>query len=260
MMDYYSILGLERGASADDIKRAYRRLASQHHPDKGGNVKKFQELEEAYRTLSDPDKRREYDNPGIKINFNHGGGPFGFETFFDIFKAQRGMDPDMQRRAARLNLWVHLQDVATGGPRLVAIGTPNGQTNVEIQIPAGIEDGDTVRYPRLGPGGIDLVITFRIHNDLIWRREGSNSVRTFDIDIWSLILGKEITVETIHNKQIVVSVPPMTQPGAILRIRDHGFPKKGSSQRGDLMVELKAKLPANLTTEQIEQIRKWNLQ
>jgi DnaJ-class molecular chaperone len=140
------------------------------------------------------------------------------------------------------------------------VGTHQGQINVEIQIPPGIEDGDTVRYARVGPNGMDLVITFRIHPDLTWRREGANSIRKFDISIWALILGQEITVDTIHKNQVVVSVPPKTQPGATLRIRGHGFPRKGTSQRGDLMVELNAKLPTDLTPEQIEQIRHWNSQ
>lgn len=259
MSDHYAILGVTRTANADEIKRAYRRLASQHHPDKGGDTQKFQEIQIAYDTLSDPGKRQQYDNPGMRVNMG-GGNPFNFDSIFDMFNARPGMDPNAQHRSARLNLWIHMEDVASGGPRLIAVGTHQGQINVEIQIPPGIEDGDTVRYARVGPNGMDLVITFRIHPDLTWRREGANSIRKFDISIWALILGQEITVDTIHKNQVVVSVPPKTQPGATLRIRGHGFPRKGTSQRGDLMVELNAKLPTDLTPEQIEQIRHWNSQ
>jgi len=87
--DYYSILGVSKSSTEDEIKKAYRKLAMQHHPDRGGDEAKFKEIEEAYRVLSDSDQRRQYDNPGVHVNFNDfSGSPFDFDSIFSMFGAQ----------------------------------------------------------------------------------------------------------------------------------------------------------------------------
>lgn len=256
MKNYYDILGVKSTAEPDEIKRAYRKLASQHHPDKGGDVAKFQEIEEAYRTLSDPQKRQQYDNP--MPNFGgFGGGPgmqgFDFDTIFDIFGARFGQNPQRPRHA-RMSLWVTLRDIAQGGPRTITVGTQSGTQAVEIEIPQGIDDGDTVQYPGLAPGGIDLVVTFRIHPDPRWLRQGLTLTTEHVTSAWDLLLGGEIVIRDILGKEIALTVPPMTQPGTVMRLRAKGLRHRNGAL-GDLMVRLQARWPDSVSPELLEAIR-----
>jgi curved DNA-binding protein len=256
MKNFYDILGVKSSATPDEIKRAYRRLASQHHPDKGGDVKKFQEIEEAYRTLSDPQKRQQYDNPQPDFgNFgfhSHPGG-FDFDTIFDIFGARFGQQ---QRRPqqARMSLWIQLQDVASGGKRTVSVGTPTGTSTVEIEIPLGIDDGDTVQYPGLAPGGIDLIVTYRIHPNPRWHRQGINLTTDYTVNVWDLILGTESRLRDILGTEIAFTIPPNCQPGTILRLRGRGL-RHRNGQQGDLMVKIQARLPETIDQELLDHIR-----
>lgn len=269
MSDYYNTLGVTRTATADEIKQAYRRLASQHHPDKGGDTAKFQQIEEAYRTLSDPTKRQAYDNPQPQFNgFGPGGNPFGgqtpfdFDAIFQMFGARpmHGDPNDMLRHRqsapmAKLNLWISLYDSAVAGQRVINVGSAHGTSNVEISIPAGIEDGDTVRYAKVGPGGTDLIITFRINPDNVWQRDREHLHRTIAVNVWDLILGGDIEVDTIMNSRVVVVIPAMTQPGTVLRVRGHGMPRKNQNSRGDMLVRVNGELPKTVSPELLEQIR-----
>jgi curved DNA-binding protein len=250
--DYYKILGVERTASEDDIKRAYRRLASQHHPDKGGDKAQFQEIQEAYATLGDTARRHEYDNPSPRMQAGPG---FDFDTIFNMFGARFG-DPRPNAASARIQLWISLADVAQGGPRTIAVSSPMGQHNIEITIPAGIEDGASVRYPKLAPGGVDLVINFRVRPEPGWERQDEHLVRDTAISIWDLLLGGNIEVQTLAGKTISITVPPRTQPGTLLRVRGHGVPRRNNGVMGDLFVKLLAKLPDSVSDELLERIRR----
>lgn len=255
MSDHYATLGVARSASADEIKRAYRRLASQHHPDKGGDVKKFQEIEQAYRILSDPQQRERYDNPQPDFSgfqFNNSG--FDFDNIFNIFGARFG-HPGQQRRPnyARMTLWISLYDAATGGRRTVSVGTPTGTSTVEIDIPLGIEDGQGVQYSGLAPGGGDLIIQYRIHPNHIWQRNGQHLITEQTTSIWDLILGKEIEITDIRNDRFLLNIPARTQPGTMLRMRGRGMPDR-NGQRGDLLIRVNAQIPANIPEEIIQAI------
>ena len=247
MKNYYHTLGLERTATADEVKRAYRRLASQHHPDKGGDKLKFQEVEEAYRTLSDPNKRTQYDNPGFG-NFDSNPGfqsaTFNFDSIFNMFGAQ--FHPHMQRQQqAQMTLWITLTDVAQGGPRTITVGTDRGTTAVEIDIPLGINDGDRVQYARIGPGGMDLIITFRIHNHPRWQRQGQHLICEETIGLWDLILGCDITIKDILNNQLQITIPPRTQPGSMIRLKGRGL--NGRQQiPGDLLLRVQGRMPDSI--------------
>lgn len=253
MTDHYSTLGVPKTASADEIKRAYRRLASQHHPDKGGDVKKFQEIEQAYRILSDPAQRQQYDNPQPDFSqFGaHSGPGFDFESIFDIF-GTRFQQP-RRPQYARMTLWISLNDSATGGKRAVSVGTHQGTQTVEIEIPLGIDDGDTVQYPRLAPGGLDLVITYRIHPNHIWQRNGQNLIKEQIIDLWDLILGKEVDVQDILGNRLLLKVPPRTQPNTVLRMRGHGMPNR-HGQHGDLLIRVQVRIPDSIPDAIIQSI------
>jgi curved DNA-binding protein len=248
MQNHYQTLGVNKDANADEIKRAYRRLASQHHPDKGGDVAKFQEIEQAYRTLSDPQARAQYDNPGFGgQRFGHPGNQgFDFQSIFDVFGA-RFHHPHQQRtQQARMSLWITLVDVAQAGKKTISVGTQQGTMTVEIEIPAGIDDGDTVQYPGIGPGGIDLLITFRIHPNPRWARQGATLTTDCSVDIWDLILGTDIQVQDILGAALSLNIPPRTQPGTIFRLRGRGLAQR-SGVAGDLFVRIQATIPSDIS-------------
>lgn len=258
MKDYYQILGVTKTATAEEIKRAYRSLAMKHHPDRGGDVSKFQEIQEAYAVLSDDVKRQQYDNPRPQFS-GHAGG-FDFDAIFDMF----GADLRGQRRSVtpRISLWISLKDAFTGGNRTVAVQVGHNVSNIEISIPAGIQDNDTLRYSKLAPDGQDLIINFRIKPDTEWHRDGLNLVTERTIDIWDLILGTDLTVHDLLGNELVLTVPPQTQPNAILRARGRGFPGRAlPNQRtqppGDLLVRLYARIPRPVNEELLEAIRKF---
>jgi len=257
--DYYKILGIDKKSSSEDIKRAYRKLASLHHQDKGGDTAQFQEIQEAYATLSDTNKRQQYDNPKPQFNFAGGGSGFNFEEIFNIF----GADLRGQRNtSSRMSLWVSLADVITGGPRNLSIQTNKGTTNVEISIPKGIHDGDNVRYPGLAPDGQDLIINYRIKPDPIWRHEGMNIITESTVDILDLILGSELSITDIIGNTYSISIPPETQPGALLRVRGRGIPARSLpgdrayAPSGDLLIKLNARINGPVHSDIIDAIRK----
>jgi len=251
MIDYYSTLGVAKTASQDEIKRAFRKLASQHHPDKGGDTARFQEIQAAYDTLGDSAKRQQYDNPRPQFNnFNHAGGPqFDFDTIFNVFGAQFGQRQQRQQPAvSRANLTITLADVATGGKRTIGIGA----STVEIEIPAGINDGDNVQYRGIGPHGSDLVITYRIAPSPTWQRQGSNLLTEHAVNIWDLILGSETIVKDLLGNEITILVPKGTQPGAKLRLRGRGLP--GRTGPGDMLIQIQAVIPSDIPQDLLDMI------
>lgn len=247
MKNYYQTLGVNKDATQDEIKRAYRKLASLYHPDKeGGSKARFQEVEEAYRTLGDTQKRAEYDHPGMH-SFAGGihGGAFDFNTIFDIF-GTRFQQPHMQRRSqARMTMWITLADAVRGGNRAVTIGTPQGTQAIDIEIPQGIDDGDTVQYPSLAPGNTDLIITYRLHPDPKFTRQGNNLIMDHSISVWECIVGSETTLRDLLGNQLSLSVPPRTQPGTIFRLKNKGITTR-QAQTGDLLVRVQATIPAEI--------------
>lgn len=255
MKDLYAILGVPRDATSDDIKRAYRRLAMQHHPDRGGDQNLFQEIQQAYEVLSDPNRRAQYDRPPQQnININWGGQ--GFQDIFDVFRRQ-GFDfgGQTQRRGhVRLDLWISLEDAARGGSRTVSIGTNAGVNAVNIEIPLAINDGDHVQYQGIAPGGQDLVVTYRIQPHGTWQRSGLDLSTTREVMIWDLILGGDITLVDIHGAELTARLPPMTQPGTRLRLRDRGM-RTAQGQTGDLFLQIQARLPQTIPDQLIAAIR-----
>jgi len=248
MIDYYAALGVSRTATAAEIKQAFRKLASQHHPDKGGNTAKFQAIQAAYAVLGDEQKRAEYDNPRAQMppsGFGGGGPNFNFDDIFSMFGARFGPDgfQQHQNRTNRIQLWISLEDVARGGPRMINIANHT----VEIVIPQGIDDGDNVRYGGIGPGGTDIIALFRISPDPRWQRHGADVITESLVSVWDLILGTELTMTTVGGSTIQVTVAPNTQPGTLLRVRGYGLPRKQSSQRGDMLVKIQTRLPDTIS-------------
>ncbi len=256
MTDHYSTLGVSRTASSDEIKRAFRKLASQHHPDKGGNTERFQEIQAAYDVLGDEAKRQAYDNPRSQFGGFGGfqqGTPFDFDQIFQMF-GQRFPQGHRTPRPARMNLWIGLQDVAMPGNRTISVATETGTHMVDITIPPGIEDGDSVQYPKLAPNGNDLMVTFRIKPDTAWIRAGSTVTTQITVDLWTLILGGTTMVQDLSGKKLEMSIPARTQPGTVLRVRGHGVTDRQNC-RGDMMVKIQARIPATISNELLAAIK-----
>lgn len=246
MKNPYEVLGVGQDATADDIKRAYRKLASLYHPDKeGGSKVKFQELQAAYDTLTDPQKRAQFENPFNGHPGFAGGGAFDFNTIFDIF-GTRFQQPHMQRKSqARMTMWITLADAVRGGHRAVTIGTAQGTQAIDIEIPQGIDDGDTVQYPSLAPGNTDLIITYRLHPDPKFSRQGNNLIMDHTISIWQCIVGTETTLRDLLGNQLSLTIPARTQPGTIFRLKNKGITTR-QAQTGDLLVRVQATIPEQI--------------
>jgi len=267
MTDYYQTLGLTKNASPDEIKKAYRKLASQHHPDKGGDTAKFQEIQTAYDTLSNPEKRAQYDNPRPQMegfNFQQGGVPPGFE---DIFAQAFGSGPFSgmfgQRRGPRnqnLNIQttITLEEAFIGKSMIANLTLPSGRDQVlEIKIPAGIQDGNTLRLSGIGddthssaPRG-DIHLTVNITQHPRFERRGDDLIQKIQISCIDAMLGTTVSIETIDKKTLDVTIKPGTQPNVILAAQGYGMPSINDNRfRGRLLMEIGVFVPTDLTEQQ----------
>ena len=163
MNNPYSTLGVAKGATADTIKRAYKEKAKEHHPDRGGDANKFAEISNAYDILKDPSKRAYYDHTGSTDQQRASNQQQGFH-FNDIF-SQMFRQQQQRQAEARINISISLKDSIAGGKRIIGVNTPQGNISVEIDIPRGVVHGESIKYPKAAPGGIDLVVNFRIQGD-----------------------------------------------------------------------------------------------
>ena len=255
-MDYYNTLGDDRNASPDEIKKAYRKLAAQHHPDKGGDTAMFQKIQEAYETLSDPQKKQQHDNPnpfggGFSGGFPGGfpGGPGGFHfnvngfdvnsMFGQMFGGPFG-HRHPQKAQYKTTVWVTLEQVYTGDEQSLQFNHNGQNLNVKVQIPKGIEDGGTLRYDNLIPEGI-LIIEYRIQDHAKFQRQNSDLVSDQKISILDLIIGKTFKFTTISGKTLDVTVKPKTQPNSTLRLTGEGMPR--NQGYGDQLIVLKPYMP-----------------
>ena len=178
-------------------------------------------------------------------------GPGGF-NFGDIFSAfnQHAQQQQPRRTHVRMSLWIRLSDVALGGKRTVALGNHT----VEIDIPLGINDGDNVQYEGIGPGGNDIVITYRVQPDPVFQRQDLNLIVEKKISVWDLILGADITVTDVLGRQLVTAIPANTQPGTLLRLKAQGLSNR-TGNTGDLFVRVQAQLPTKIAPEIREAIK-----
>ena len=267
-MDYYSTLGINRGASPEEIKKAYKKMAMQHHPDRGGDEQKFKEVEEAYRTLSDPQKKQMFDmgmDPNRSQSYRQGS-PFEFHfgtgNMDDIFaNFGFGMRPGRGNKNLSITIDITLEDVLKGRTINAEVSAKNGKSKyINIEIPPGIEHGQQIRYEGMGDDSIpsfrpgDLIVNVRVINHRLFKREGSNVLIEKSISVWDAMLGCELETETIDNRQLKISVPPGTQPDTVFSCKGEGLPNMRTRIRGNLMIRIKVNIPKNLTVNQIEKI------
>lgn len=265
-MDYYSILGVNRNASPEDIKRAYRKLAMKHHPDRGGDASKLQEINEAYDTLKDPQKKSAYDNPQTSFKSQDFAG--GFNNFDDVFASMFRHSQQRPRHPVNNDITVaasiSLEDVFVGKDLIVAYRLSNGkQETVEISVPPGARHGDTIRYEGLGdnrdhrfPRG-NLFIKIKVQKNKKWNREENNVVTKQMIDIFDLMQGTAITLETPEKKLVRVNIPPGTQVGTVLSVTGYGIPDLHTRKRGNLYLIINTRIPKLDSQEDIKKLRKF---
>ena len=274
-MTYYETLGVPETATADEIKRAYRKLASQHHPDKGGDTKKFQEIQTAYDTLGDDGKRRQYDMQqngvgGQQFHFHTGG--MNNPDISEIFRSFGfgGANPfefhqrPQQRRNKDLRIEIPVPLVTTleEQTKTVQVKTTNGEnTTVEVKIPRGITNGTSIRYSGLGdnlfntiPRG-DLYVQINVHNADNFVVNGVDLYTTISVNCLLATIGGKVTVDGLDGKIFELTLPAGAQPGMKFRLAEQGLYIMNSSQRGNLYVELAITVPQNLLQEQLDLVR-----
>ncbi|WP_316751347.1 J domain-containing protein [Pedobacter gandavensis] len=286
-IDYYKILGVDKKASQDDIKKAYRKLARKYHPDLNPNDKeankKFQEINEANEALSDPEKRKKYDEYGehwknsdqFEQSRHNQGDPFarsrsrgqgsadfGGGDFSDFFESMFGGGGRSSGRSSmkykgqdfNASFSISLRDAYTTHKQTLTIN----DKKIRITIPAGIADEQIIKLKGLGGEGVnggpagDLYLTVNVQEDPIFKRLHNDLYLQQDIDLYTAILGGEVMVETLDGK-VKLKIPAGTQNGTKVRLKNKGFPLyKKDGEFGNLFITYNVKLPENLTEKQIE--------
>jgi len=273
-MDYYNTLGISKSASEADIKAAYRKMAMKHHPDRGGDEKKFKEVTEAYETLSDPQKKQMLDM-GVDPNAQHTsyrqGSPFEFHfntgNFEDVFSNFGfGGRPVRKNKTLNVNIEVTLEDILKGRVIDAEIGIPNGNKRlVNIEVPPGIENGQQIRYRGMGehtlkdvaPG--DLIVNVFVKEHPIFQRQGDMLMIKKFISPWDAMLGSDITIETIDKKTLTIGIPAGTQPDTVLSCRGEGLTNMRTKVRGNLLIKIQIEIPKNLNSEQKDAVEQTKL-
>jgi len=284
--DYYKILGVDRKASEDDIRKAYRKLAKQYHPDYNPNNKqaeeRFKEINEAYEVLSDAKKRGHYDrlgsdysqwqrrgNPGdfnwdqygggfpggTRVNMDDlndmfGGGGGGFSDFFQTIFGMSG-----GRQAARSQPQGYQQDLEITLEEAYKGTTRRIQTEGKektVRIPVGVRTGSKVRVAGAGPNGLDLYLIISISEDKKFERHVNDLHTTATISVFTALLGGEAEVETMEGK-VKLNIPAGTQHDQMFRLAGRGMPHlKNPKEKGDLYIKLKIQIPKYLSEKQRE--------
>ena len=273
MTDYYQTLGVDRSASQDDIKRAYRGLASKHHPDKGGDTVKFQEIQAAYATLSDPQKKEEYDNPRPQFHGGGGGMPQGFEDIFsqmfggggspfgDVFGGRRPQP--VRNRNLNLQTQITLEEAFHGKELIATIQLPSGRDQVlEVKIPPGVSDGITLRLAGMGDDSVgntprgDIHLSIHVMPHRVYQRQGDDLVKSLSVSCLDAIIGKSVQFDTIDGKTLEVMINPGTQHGQTLAVQGYGMPNMSNAyMKGRLLLNINITVPTNLTESQKELIK-----
>lgn len=281
-MDYYSTLGVDRNATDDDIKKAYRKLAMKHHPDRGGDEATFKKISEAYDILSDPQKKQIVDLGGDPKNqggggygnsfnqgpfeFHFGGGvPPGMEDIFGRFGFGSGFgrQPMKKNKTLNINVDITLEDVLTGKDINAEITIPGSgkRKMINIAIPAGIEQGQQIRYEGMGDDAIrdirpgDLIVNVNVRPHSRFRREHTDIILEKSVSVWDAIIGSTLDIETLDGKILTINVPQGTKHGTVLSCRGEGLPIMRSRNRGNLLIMIKIDMPKNLSESQLEKIK-----
>ena len=287
--DYYKILGVERNASEEDIRKAYRKMAMQYHPDRNPDDKqaeeRFKEINEAYQVLNDQKKRAHYDRlgsdysswqrrggqgdfnwdeyggfpGGVRVEYGDlddlfGGGGGGFSDFFrTIFGQSAGTGTRARTRQQQPQGYQQELEITLDEAYqgTTRVFESNGKQK-QVRIPAGVRTGSKVRVAGAGPNGLDLYLIVDVKEDPRFERRGNDLYTTATVNVFTAILGGEADVETLGGK-VKLNIPAGTQPEQVFRLAGRGMPSvKNPNEKGDLYVRLKVQIPKYLSAKQRE--------
>lgn len=261
-MDYYSILGVDRQASPDEIKAAYRKNAMKHHPDRGGDEQKFKEITEAYDVLGDPQKKSRYDMGGQPQYRSYTGSPFDqmdpfgmganpmeemFKNFGFHFRSEhvRPKNKDLHIRCR-----ISLKDSYLGKVMNITYKMPSGKNEtLEFVIPPGVESGQSLKVSGYGDDSVssiprgDLNLTIDVEKDRSFWREDLNLCTNLEIDIFEAMTGCVKTVKNIDDTDLDITIRPGAQHGIKYSCKGVGFKSTKFNHRGDLIVVVSIKTP-----------------
>lgn len=262
-MDHYTTLGVNKTASQDEIKRAYRKLAKQHHPDSGGDPEQFKRINQAYSIVGDERKRQEYDYSPADDGSATYNADFDnqnvHEFFRDIFGASAGFHHSQytqpKNKDLRTAVNVDLDTIVNPQRRTLHLKTGRSERTIEVDIPAGVNDGATIRYrgygqdvlTRVPPG--DLLVTIRVRNVKGFTRNRNDLHSEISVDAVDAMLGTDIEFAHIDGHKLRVRVPDGAQHGQQLRIAGKGLPGNNNTT-GNLLLNIKISIPKNLTEQQ----------
>ena len=281
-IDYYKTLGIDKSATEKDVKKAYRKLARKYHPDLNPNDKKaeesFKEINEANEVLSNPENRKKYDEHGKDWkhadeiekarkqqqsrqgyqNQGQSAGDFSGSDYSDFFESmfggagRRGGNATFRGQDFNAELQLDLKEVYTTHKRTLTV---NGK-NIRLTIPAGVKNGQEIKIKGKGGEGVnngpygDLIIRFNVANNTQFKRDKNNLYSTVNIDLYTALLGGEITVDTFESK-VKLNVKPETQTGTKVKLKGKGFPVyKKEGEFGDLYITYNVVLPTKLTDKE----------
>ncbi|MDW8416205.1 MAG: J domain-containing protein [Bacteroidia bacterium] len=262
--DYYAILGVSRDASAEEIKKAYRRLARQYHPDTNPGNKaaeeKFKEIQEAYEVLSNPEMRAKYDRLGSNWKYYEeaargASGPgmswegigFPFEGFSDFFRMFFGEDFIQRGVAPEYSLPVSLEELYRGAKKNLRVGGEE----IEITLRPGMSPNTRLRVRQRGPRGSDLIVNLQLMPHPTFKLKGKDLHAPLIVPLYTALLGGNVEFQHLDGQRLRLSIPPETPNGHILRLRSKGWP---GNPPGDLYLTVQIKLPTHLTPREKELI------
>lgn len=278
-MSHYDTLGVSKTATQDEIKKAYRKLAGKHHPDKGGDTAKFQEIQTAYDVLSNEQKRAEYDAPprGPHIDLNdlfrhqgfYRGGPNGsgmdedemYGDYADIFARMQRAQRPRRNKDLRISMSISLKATLEEQKKVINLKTSTGNETIDITIPRGVPNDSTIKYAGIGerffetlPRG-DLYVTVNVLPDPNFDVDNTDLYTKVNVDCFNAILGTTVTVTGLDDKQFAIKIPAGSQHGTKLRIKGQGLYVTGVDLRGDLYVVLQIVLPEITDQSKLDLIR-----
>ena len=251
-MDYYSILGVPKNASEKDLKKAYKKASMQHHPDRGGDEAKFKEINEAYSTLRDPQKRAMYDNPQPRFDTSQMHGGHGFEDMFGSMFGGGFQQPRRRpkNRDIQIQYKINLEDCFTGRGITIQYSLPSGRDEtLDIRIPEGVQDGDVVKIAGFGDDSIpnlprgDLLVRIGIIKKKNWDINKLDLIHSTEVNVLDLITGTEIIINSPEGKNINLKIPKGTQPNTTFSIQGYGILDSRTGRRGSIYVKVKGNVP-----------------
>lgn len=217
--DYYTILGVKRNATIDDIKYAYRQLAKKHHPDRGGSPEYFSKVTTAYNVLSNAQKRQ---------NYNQNNTQYKNVAILSMLLA------------------VTLRDLYSTDEKIVSVNTSVGQINLSISIPPDIEYGDRMKYPSVGPRGEDLIVIFHILEDPVYTKVGLDLICTLKVSVLELLNGTTKSVSTPDGRRFDLKIPECTPTTKTFKLPKLGFKK--NAKTGDFLIKIEPIFPTEISS------------